>query len=171
MSNAAPEHALQTLVNKWVRLHVPDPKFFCSIDRAQKHGQWEHVRQKARGLVSGMADTILIMPALPPIAVELKAPGNKPTERQTQVGTAIQNAGGIWGWCDSVAGYAAILRVAGVPLMMSADLAAQHSDAVLASAAIRREEARTGKVSKARAPKPTPARLRRVSAVRQKVMF
>ena len=171
MSNAQPEHALQVRINAWVREHVPHPHFFCGIDRAQKHGQWEHVRQKARGLVSGMADTILIMPALPPIAVELKAPGNKPTERQTQVGTAIQNAGGIWGWCDSVAGYAAILRVAGVPLMMSADLAAQHSDAVLASAAIRREEGKTGKVSKARAPKPTPARLRRVNAVRQKVMF
>jgi hypothetical protein len=168
---AHPEHELQVMVTKFVRNCVPMPHFFCGIDRSQRHGEFEHVRQKARGLISGTPDTLLIVPGLPAIAIELKAPGNKPTEAQLRVRDAIQAAGGIWGWCDTVFGYAAILLNAGVPMIGRWDIAAAGHDATLVGAAIRREEAKTGVVSKKRAyrrpeVKPTTTQLRAVARIR-----
>ncbi len=96
--------------------------------------------------------------------VELKAPGGRPSEAQTIVGAAIQTAGHQWGWCNSVVGYAEMLKRWGVPLAPMAIVNAAHKDAVLASAAIRREEAKTGspskkRTSRPRAPKPSARKL------------
>lgn len=169
MANIGPEAALQVMVTKCVRAHVQAPHFFTGIDRSKQTGQFTHARQKSRGIIAGVPDTLLIVPGLPAIAIELKAPGNKPTDMQERVGEAIQAAGGIWGWCDTVLGYMAILLNAGVPLQGRWDLAAAGHDATLASAAIRREEA-GGVVSKKRYPprevKPSPARIRKVEKMR-----
>ena len=160
---AQPEHALQVKINQWVRECVPMPHFFCGIDRSKKQSALQHVREKARGLVAGTPDTILIVPGLPLMAVELKAPGRKPTEAQYQVGEAIIRSGHHWDFADSVAGYMALLAGWGVALPPSAALNAEHKDAVLRSAAIRREESKTGKPSRARtrAAKPTMAQVAR----------
>lgn len=169
MANAQPEHNLQTKINQWVRENVPHPHFFFAVDRRKKSGMFSHVREKARGHVAGTPDTVLLFPGLCCITIELKAPRKTPDENQEQVGAVIQEAGHFWGWCDSVAGYCALLVRAGVPLGPLAALNAERKDAVLEGAAIRREEARTGKVSRKRyrgAEKPSAAKIAR-SVARQ----
>jgi hypothetical protein len=148
--NAHPEHGLQVMVNKFVRAHVPYPHFFCSIDRRAATSKFDHAREKAAGFVAGCPDTILVCPGFALIAVELKAPGKRPTARQFEVGEAIKRSGHIWAWADSVESYAALLHGWGVPLIGRWDIAAQGHDATLAAAAIRREEAKTGKPSRKR---------------------
>lgn len=166
---ATPEHNLQIMVTKFVRAFVPAPHFFTGIDRGQRTGRFSHVRQKARGLVSGTPDTLLLVPGLPAITIELKAPGGRLTEQQLRVGDAIQGAGHGWGWCDSVSGYARILDRLGIPLLQNWDLGAASHDATLASAAIRSEEKKTGRPSKARAPKPSAARIRKSVALQARI--
>lgn len=147
MRRAQPEHALQVQINKLVRAHVAHPHLFLSVDAAKRTHDLARVREKARGVIAGTPDTLLIVPTLPLIAIELKAPGNKPTDRQIQVGEAIRAAGHLWDWCDSAEGYFAILDGFRVPLIGAWSIAAQHADALLAGRAIRAEETRTRKPS------------------------
>jgi hypothetical protein len=103
------------------------------------------------------------------IAVELKAPGNRPTERQELVGQAIKIAGGLWDWTDSVVGYCRILRRAGVPLLDGAELRAEAHDRTLATAAARPKAA--PKLGRVREVKPSLGRIRRAEALRSRVRF
>lgn len=145
-----PEHRLQVRVNRWVREYVPSPHFFFGIDRSQASGQFTHVREKARGLVAGIPDTVLLCPNLPAIAVELKAPRNRPSDAQELVRDKIVAAGHIWRWTDSVRGYASILETYGVALRAGWLLAAERSDAALSDAAIRRKAAKPKRQPRAR---------------------
>ncbi|HEX2941535.1 MAG TPA: hypothetical protein VHO91_10840 [Rhodopila sp.] len=138
-------------VNRWVREYVPPPHFFFGIDRSQATGQFTHVREKARGLVAGIPDTVLLCPNLPAIAVELKAPGNRPSDAQELVRDKITAAGHIWRWTDTVRGYAAILADSGIALRPGWLLAAERSDAMLEGAAIQRKAAKPK-----RQPRPRP---------------
>lgn len=169
---AYPEHELQVKVNQCVRECVLAAHFFTSIDRGQRRGEFQHVRQKNAGFVSGCPDTLLLIPGLPAIAIELKAKDKKvePDSNQERVGVAIQNAGHFWGWCDSVLGYMELLERAGVDLYGNWRLIAAGHDVTLASAAIRREEAK-GKLSKKRAykrheDKPSAAKLKAITRIR-----
>jgi hypothetical protein len=173
--SAHPEFDLQVKIHQWTRENIPHPHMFFSVDRSKAGGRFSHARQKSAGHVRGTPDTVLLFPGLPAITIELEAPGNKPEPEQIEVGAVIQNSGHLWGWCDSVEGYCALLRRFGVPLNPYAETKAQHHDLVLRGAAIKREEAKTGAPSKKRyAPrkvKPSAAKIRRVEAIRQRVMF
>jgi len=170
-----PEAALQVKINQWSRECVAVPHFFTGIDRSKRSGQFTHVREKARGLVAGTPDTVLLVHGLPSIWVELKAPGNHPTDQQYEVGSAIKHSGHVWDWCDTVEGYATILARRGVRLTTDAHSKAMHADALLAAAAIRREEASTGKPSAKRfarvEKKPTAAALKRRRSLNDKGIF
>ena len=150
-----PEHSLQVALVKLVRVYVAQPHLFISVDAAKSASSMQRIREKARGVLSGTPDTLLVVPTLPLIAVELKAPGNRPTDRQMQVGAAITAAGHHWGWADSCAEYFRLLSAWGVPVIGTWWLAAQDADARLASAAIRAEESKTGRPSRARSAYPT----------------
>jgi len=174
MPKIGPEHALQVLVTKAVRAHVPQPHRFFSIDRSQATGLFTHVREKARGLVAGTPDTVLLYPGLPAIFIELKAKGRKvlPDSNQQKVGNDIRNAGHHWWWCDSVYDYLHTLQRFGVPLQGNWPVAAFNHDATLESAAIKREEAKTGTVSKRRyARKPPASKIKAVERIRSGVLF
>jgi hypothetical protein len=107
---------------------------------------------------------------MPAILIELKAAGKKVEEdsNQDRVGAIIQALGHFWGWCDTVAGYCALLIRFGVPLGRLAALNAERKDAVLEGAAIKREEAKTGRPSRKRfaGSKPSAAAIAR-SVARQ----
>jgi hypothetical protein len=175
---AHPEHDLQVKINQWCREHVPQPHFFFAVDRRQKSARMSHVREKARGHVSGTPDTVLLLPTFPAITIELKAKDKKPEPGgdQEKVGAVIQTSGHLWGWCDSVAGYCALLRRFGVVLGPYAAVKAEHHDLVLAGAAIKREEAKTGVPSKKRtykprSAKPSAGRIRKVEGLRRNGML
>jgi hypothetical protein len=159
-----PEHALQVKVNQFVREVVLEPHVFFSIDRSARHAQFEHVRQKARGMIAGISDTVLLCSGIPAIIVELKAPGKTPDDNQYRFGAAVQSSKHYWGWCDSVAGYRILIAGFGVPMRPDAALIAARHDAALESAAIRREEAMTGKPSPKRKAPPRFTAGKRVQA-------
>jgi hypothetical protein len=171
--SAHPEHDLQVKINQWVRENVPHPHFFFAVDRRQKSGRFSHAREKARGHVAGTPDTVLLMPGSPAITIELKARDKEVEEggNQERVGAVIKASGHLWGWCDSVVGYCALLRQFGVPLAPIATLRAEHHDLVLAGAAIKREETKTGVPSKKRTykpqrVKPSASRIRKAEGMR-----
>lgn len=179
MRRATPEYNLQVKINQWVRENVPHPHFFFSVDRGKATSKFAHARQKNAGHVAGTPDTMLLFPSLPGIAVELKAKGEKPEPggNQEKVGAVIVTSGHLWGWCDTVAGYRALIIGFGVPVSPYSLVRAEHHDAVLAGAAIKREESKTGVPSKKRfsarvqKPKPSAARLKATEALRKRVAF
>lgn len=174
MARSDPEHNLQVQIVKWVRSCVPQPHWFFSSDRAKAFGQFTHAREKARGVKKGQTDTHLLCPGLPAICIELKAKGRElePDGVQEHVGAAIQAAGHLWDWTDTVVGYCAILRSAGVPLAPRAEFWAKHYDAVLAGAAIRKEETKTSRPSRRRfAAKPTVGQVAKAEALRARVRY
>lgn len=169
MARDDPEHRLQVQLTKWVRACVLMPHFFTSLDIAKKASAQTRIRDKGRGVISGVPDTVILVPGMPAICIELKAKGKKPVPGgvQEHVGAAIQAAGHIWAWCDSVTGYYLLLRSLRVPLDPRADFWAAHFDAVIEGAAIRREEGKTGKVSTRRfVAKTTVGQVRKAEALR-----
>ncbi len=175
MRKSHPEANLQVMVNKFVREVVPEPHLFWSSDRHAKTSKTTFIHEKARGILPGTPDTFLLAPNLPLIAVELKAPGNRPEHGgyQEQFRDRLRLVGAYWEWCDSVTGYGEILNAIGVVMDQRWRLIGAHHDATLSSAAIRRQEAKTGTLSKARTskprePRPTSAQVRRVQRVRDR---
>ena len=172
MPKAHPEHNLQTKISQWVRECVTIQHVFLGLDAAKKASAYTRMADKTRGVIGGIPDTILLAQNLPAIAVELKWGDNKVRsgDNQDRVGQAIRRAGHVWHWTNSVEGYASILAREGVSLSGDAQIKAVRADALLASAEIRREEAKTGRVSRKRyaAPeaKPTAARLRKAERLR-----
>lgn len=174
---ANPERELSVKINQWVRENIPNPHMFFAVDRSKKTGLMTHVRQKAAGMVAGVPDTVLLYPGLPAITIELKARGKKPEPggSQERVGGVIIESGHLWGWCDSVMGYAGLLQQFGVPIRPSGWLHAHNHDLVLEAAAIKREEA-GGVPSKKRTykpntRKPSAARIRKAEKLRALVRF
>jgi hypothetical protein len=161
---AQPEHALQTQVCRFVRDCVAAEHVFLAFDRGRKNSAMQHVREKARGLRAGTADTLLLVKDMPPLWVELKAGTNTPSDLQDQFGDDVTAVGCRWDWTRSVIGYCAILRNAGVPLRPNAALVAAHLDALLAGRQAKSEgllPKRKRKTSgKPRAVAPTAAGLR-----------
>jgi hypothetical protein len=166
VSRGYPEHNLQVQIRKWVEACVMPPKFFEAVDRGKAAGKATHLFQKRRGAVAGTPDTRLMIPGLPIITIELKAPnGRPPSEQQRRVGAAIAEAGGIWGWTRTVGGYAALCEKAKVPLYGNYVWYAQHLDALLQSSAIKKKESRSGRPDRSRYP-PSKAKLRRIERLR-----
>jgi len=166
-----PEHRLQLRVVKFVATAVTAPHRFASHDRSRNSygtaGIGRHFFEKQRGVKAGEPDTALTVGGKT-IHVELKAPGGKLSENQSREGFAIQSAGGIWAWTDSVTGYGAILVENDVPLAVNWRIQAAHHDAMLAASAAKKP---APKKSKARATKPTLTAIRRMEKVRAKTNF
>lgn len=169
----AREHILQKHVRAFARDAIDAPHELFAFDRAKAAGKFSHLVQKSRGVRAGTPDTLLRVAGIAPIWVELKAPGNSPDPAQRDIGQRLQAVGDVWFWASSVEGYRAGLVAAGVPLRPNAELLAQHHDASVAGV-IETAEQKRGKAPKTwkpRAEKPTNGQLKRVAALRSKVMF
>lgn len=167
------EHILQVALVRFVREAVAAPHQFLAFDRSKAAGQFSHMREKARGVRAGTPDTLLIVAGMPPIWAELKAPGNKPTPEQIAMGDSLMALGCWWSWVTSVGTYYEWVRSIGVELRANAEFLAMHADAGVRSK-IAAAETKAGKAPKSYKPrevKPTAARLRKVNAVRDRVMF
>lgn len=167
------EHILQKALVKWVREAVSEPHEFLAFDRSKAAGQFSHLREKARGVRAGTPDTLLLTARLPPVWAELKAGTNKASEQQEDMGNRLVAMGGHWACLSSVEAYRAWIFGLGVELRANAGLLAMHADASVLSVIARAEEKR-GKSPRSYKPavaKPSAARLRKVNAVREKVLF
>ena len=162
MRRAQPyEFQIQVKVKQWAKECVPAPKVFVAFDRSRKTSLTQHIREAAKGLRKGTSDTLLMCEDLPDMWVELKRPGNEPDDDQQAFGTDVQEVGRLWGWADSVEGYARLIQSWGVPITPMALLRAEHLDRVLAAGALRREESPkpSRRTSRARTAKPSRAAL------------
>lgn len=167
------EHILQVALVRFVREAVSAPHEFMSFDRGKAAGQWSHMREKARGVKAGTPDTLLLVEGKAPIFCELKAPGNKPTEQQIDMGNRLMAVGCWWSWVTSVSTFYEWIRSIGVELRANAEFLAMHADAGVLSK-IASAETKAGKARrsyKAPVAKPSAARLRKVNAVRARVHF
>ena len=149
---AQPEHALQISCKKFVRDCVNAEHTFLAFDRTAKTSALQHVRESARGVRAGTADTLLLVKGLPPIWVELKAPGNKPSALQLEFAADVERVGCRWYWAASVQQCREVLFAAGVPMRPSAPLVAEHLDGLLAGAAARK----AGKAPRSYRPRKPP---------------
>jgi VRR-NUC domain len=167
------EHILQVALVRFVREAVSAPHEFMSFDRGKAAGQWSHMREKARGVKAGTPDVLLLVEGRAPIWCELKAPGNKPTEQQIDMGNRLMAVGCWWSWVTSVSTFHEWIRSIGVELRANAEFLAMHADAGVLSK-IATAETKAGKPPrsyKAPVAKPSAARLRKVAAVRDRVRF
>lgn len=170
---AHPESALQTQIKKFVRDCVACPHIFAAHDRSKDHSGVQHLFEKMRGVVTGWPDTELLIPSGITFRCELKAPGKQIEADGTQakLGAEIAALGHPWAWANSVQSYLAAARAAGVPFRPSADLRALDLDLVLAGRDPKAPGPKSYVAKKPRAPKPTAAAVRRLNAVRRRVMF
>ena len=167
------EHILQKALVKWVREAVSEPHEFLAFDRSKAARQFSHLREKARGVRAGTPDTLLLTARLPPVWAELKAGTNKASEQQEDMGARLMAMGGHWACLSSVEAYRAWIFGLGVELRTNAEFLAMHADASVLSVIARAEEKR-GKAPRSYKPvaaKPSAARVRRLNAVRERVMF
>ena len=167
------EHALQRGVARFVRRTVSQPYVFVCWDRAGKQSAASHIYEAARGLISGWPDTGLFFDGRA-FLCELKAPGSRPNENQIAVGGRLLDAGIVWFWADSVCEYSSVLSSYFAPGdSASWETMARYEDELVA-ADIRRQEAKaagTVRRGKPMTAKPSAGRMRKINAVRARVLF
>ena len=129
----SPEHILQKHILQWTREAIAVEHLFMAFDRSKPSGQWTHMREKARGVLAGTPDTLLVVKGLRRIWCELKAPGNKPTASQALLGQKLRDLGDEWFWCFTVEEYYRMLLIDGVILHPNALFLAMHHDAAVES--------------------------------------
>ena len=173
-SRRFPEHDLQVMIRKFVAEAVKGDHLFIAFDRSRKQSPMQHMFEKARGLLKGTPDTILLTPNLPAIWVEIKAPGKTVSSlsyEQHLMGDTIKRCGHVWFWANSVVGYGQQLKAAGVPLVPWWPELAEKRDGILAAGAVK-SLAKDKPVAK-RAPvkKAAAGRLRKTAKIRAEGLF
>jgi len=171
---AQPEHNLQVQIKKFVRECGVGWHKFAAHDRSKKQSMMQHVREKDRGLVKGWLDTELLWDGGRTFRCEIKKPEGKPDpvkdEAQLKLIDELNQHGHPAAWVNSIVGYLAAARSAGVTFHPNADLRALDLDLVLKGAAMKA----TGKAPrsyKPRTAKPTLRQVARTNALRSRVMF
>lgn len=154
---AQPEHNLQVQVHKFTRDCIAAPHVFLAFDRSRRQSATQHIREKARGLRAGTADTLTLVLGGAPVWVELKVGTNKPTEVQLQFAADVEAVGCRWCWANSVERFRQCLVAAGVPLSPGAEVEAARLGALLARPKVGKGPRRSGKP---RTTTPTAAGLK-----------
>lgn len=166
------EHIYQVALHKWAREYVLGEKEFFAFDRAKAGGRFSHMRQRAAGVKKATPDTLLRVASIPNIWWECKSPGKKPDPDQMAMGERLQALGDHWGWGTTVEQYAVMLVNIGVPLAHGWLAAVYQADAGII-AKVERAEMKAGRLPKrykARPEKPTAGRIKKMHAVRGRVM-
>jgi hypothetical protein len=147
-----PEHTFQKYLVVWVQQAVMgDRNVFLCFDRSKPAGQWTHAHEKARGILAGTPDTLLICPGHRHLWCELKVPPNKLTTTQIQVGERLMKAGDAWFSATSVYEYFRYLAICAFPLHANASVLAELKDAAIASELAKTRLKKTGGKARARA--------------------
>lgn len=74
------------------------------------------IRRKEQGVVSGVPDLCVTWPGGGIAWIEVKAPGERASDRQREIHAILRDCGQVVGVADSVEAAEAILREAGAPL-------------------------------------------------------
>lgn len=146
------EAFLQRHAKLFARDAILDEHEFFGFEAARKSSVIQWGKEKAKGVRKSTPDTLTRVQGLPPIWVEFKTPGAKPRDDQYAMGERLILLGDIWDWCDTIAGYAAVLSKWGVSLRPNAEFLALHHQAGVDSL-IAKAEAKRGDPPKSYTPK------------------
>jgi hypothetical protein len=167
MSKRFPEHVLQVQCKIFCKEAIDAPHSFQAFDRSSNGSGVQHMYEANRGIRKGQPDTLIIYNGWA-IYCELKAPGNKPTSYQEEMGLEIRRAGGHWFWANSVVRYMDGLAYFGVHFRPNARLIAEHREGLFQGYLLKDIVPRG--VPK-RTPPPSLDRVRRTNALRRKIAF
>lgn len=173
------EHIIQAFAVKFIEAALDEPHELLAFDRAKPPGRSRGAqlaalaRQKARGIKTATPDMLLVTKEHC-IWWEWKAPKEKVKDgdEQDKMGARLQALGHWWSWGSSIITFHGWLEVLGVRMRGNAAVSAQYYEAK-ALAAIGSAELATGKPPKkykARPDKPTASRIKKMHAVRGRVM-
>jgi hypothetical protein len=109
------EWSIQKLIHVYLSKALPRGSFAWAVDHAQKTTEVARMGMAARGIVAGIPDHFIIHEGKM-ITLEIKAPGNYPTESQREFGLRLQNAQAYWFVVRSCEDVESALRGIGVPL-------------------------------------------------------
>lgn len=97
------ETDLQKSVVKYLNLVLPEHKLLHHSPNEGKHKvQYLH-KQKLMGVMAGFPDLMILIKDVKPLFIELKQPGNYPTEQQRMMGSLLIELGCEYAVCRSVA--------------------------------------------------------------------
>ena len=173
------EHTIQAFAAKFIEAALDEPHELLAFDRAKPPGRSRGAqlaalaRQKARGIKPATPDMLLITKEHC-IWWEWKAPKEKVTEGddQDKMGARLQALGHWWSWGSSIVTFHGWLEVIGVRMRSNAAVLAQYYEAK-AMASIGSAEMKAGKLPKrykVRPEKPAASRIKKMHAVRGRVM-
>lgn len=111
-----PEELLQRACIEWVVLHkarYPILKWLTHVPNGGKRPKGEAGKLKAMGVKKGVPDLMLPRRRLGwfGLAIELKAPGEKPSDDQAEWLAAFEEDGWVSGWTDSLEGFLALMKL------------------------------------------------------------
>lgn len=110
---ARAEDYIQRTVVHWLRATCR-PLIVFHVPNGGRRAPAEAAIFKGLGVLAGVPDLIILWPGRC-AGLELKAPGQRPTAAQLDIGEQMQSLGHLWGWADSVDDAIAILKSWGVP--------------------------------------------------------
>ena len=174
-----PEWALQRGVLRFCKRAIDGPYEAACHDRGRARSAMEHIGEAARGLRHGWPDLEIVLPKGRTFRCELKAPGAKIDVKgeQFRLLERLSDFGHPATWANSCHGFAVNALSLGVPLQSNWQYVAQHEDELVA-ADVRRQEVKaeakrsgTYKVGKARPPTVSASRMRKINAIRSRVLF
>lgn len=126
-----PEWSLQTKIVGLVREFVACEHEFAAHDRGFDASGKQHLFEAERGIRRSWLDTELVCAGGLTFRCELKWGRNTPDDGQARLISRLNALGHPAAWANSIAGYVAAARVAGVPFHPSVDHRAAHLDAWL----------------------------------------
>jgi hypothetical protein len=159
MKRAQPEHALQQKVFVYLRRALPPGSYVTSIDHARKATEAQRLMLRARGVLPGIPDMVVLVAGFPAIWIELKAPSGTASENQIVTAEAIARNGHRCFEARSVDEVEAYLHQMGVPL-------AERAPTPALTKGVTRKRA-----SKPPVRKPSSAAIGRVEAMRSRTPF
>ena len=93
---------LQKTVIKYLDLVLPSQSLVHHSPNEGNHKIQYFHKQKLMGVVKGFPDLMILLPKTKPLFIELKQPGNYPTEQQRNVGSLLIDLGNEYAVCRSL---------------------------------------------------------------------
>ncbi len=121
------EWQIQRAIHVYLSKALPHGSFAWAVDHAQKQSEAARIGMAARGCCAGIPDHMIIHEGKL-ISLEIKCPGNCPTESQRAFGLRLQNAQAYWFVVRSCEDVEAALRGIGVPLNASVRIPAPQTE-------------------------------------------
>jgi hypothetical protein len=161
-----PEHDFQRAVIAFLHRALPAGSIVFSMDSAKSGSSIQRIKDKERGILAGLPDTVAFVRGFPAITFELKSPTGVLSDAQIERGRQIQESGHFWFTASALEHIESALRTIGVPLRATVGERAERI-AAGSGPPVKRGKAR----GKPMAPKPTAGQVARINALRMKVLF